>query len=327
MGKIRFVTSSDEHVADLSPGFRKDDYRATILGKLQWQLEFAERAEANALLRGGDLFHVKAANKVTHGTVQALLSMHMKSRVPTFALSGNHDMSNNDPESVLRQQPLGVLYRSEAMTQLTEKIFEDDGVRVRVVGVEYTHDLDVDRLLALTAKRPDDQYVVAVVHALAAMAPSEKIQSFFNEPIFDYRDLVHSASPDVFVFGHYHKDQGIQEHMGTRFVNLGSISRGSLTFENMERKPKVGLLEFTGNGIHAEEVIVPHKDPAEVFDLSKKKQLDAERRSLDEFVRMLQADTKIGSGFDKDKELAKYPEELRNLALTILEAVEAGVAE
>lgn len=326
MSSIRFITSTDEHISDLPPGFRKDDYRSAILKKLEWQGSIAKSTGADAVLRGGDLFHVKAANKTTHSTMQLVASIHRNYPCPTYSLAGNHDMSNNERESVYRQQPLGVLFKTGVVYPLEDEVFTSGSMKVRVVGLDYTTDLDVGLIQEKLRKTSDDEYLIAVVHALASMAPSERIQTFFNENILDYRDLVFPGCPDVFVFGHYHKDQGIQDHLGVKFVNLGAVSRGALTFENMERKPKVSSIVFDSRGVSIEEIVIPHEDAKEIFDLDLKKRLDNERKDLNEFITLLRSD--IGVSYqDKRQELNAFPDDLKNLALKILEAAESGVLE
>lgn len=327
MSEIRFLTSSDEHLADLAPGFRKDDYRSSILKKLEWQGGMARRFNANAVVRAGDFLHVKAANKTTMRTLGMAARTHRNYHCPTYAVAGNHDMSNNDPASIL-SQPLGVLFGAGVFTELREQEFVSGSLKVRTIGVEYTTDLDVDGLHDLVRKK-DENYTVAFVHALAAFAPEEKIQSFFNERVFDYRDLVFDGCPDVYVFGHYHKDQGIVDHMGVKFVNLGAVSRGALTFENMERQPKVSLITINSQGVSVEEHVIPHEDASDIFDVERKKKLEAERKSLDEFVLKLRSDAVEGSSDSlesRKRDLEKYPE-LRDLALELLETAEHGSLE
>jgi len=328
MSEIRLLTSSDEHLADLAPGFRKDDYRASILQKIEWQGEMARRFKADAVLRGGDFFHVKAANKTTMRTMAMSARIHRKYPCPTFAMPGNHDMSNNDPDSV-PGQPLGVMFESGVFKPMREETFTSGSMKLRVVGIPYTTDIDVDGIHDLVRKK-DETYTVAFVHALAAMAPEERIQTFFNERVFDYRDLVFDGCPDAYVFGHYHKDQGIVEHLGVKFVNLGAVSRGALTFENLDRKPKVSLIKANSQGLFIEEHVIPHEDSLSVFDLDRKKRLDQERRSLDDFITQLRnnADMAADSTMElRKKELDRYPEDLRNLALATLEAAEAGTLD
>src|SRR5690606_7493663 len=151
-------------------------------------------------------------------------AIHRGYHCRTHALGGNHDMSKNDPTSINRQ-PLGVMYNSGVFDPLIDHRFQSASMCVRAIGVDYIVDLRYYGLHDMVRKKPGDTYTIAFVHALAAMDPGEKSQSFFNERIFDYRDLVFEGCPDVYVFGHYHKDQGIQEHNGVQFVNLGAVSR------------------------------------------------------------------------------------------------------
>src|SRR5580704_722799 len=123
MSEIRLITSSDEHLADLNVGFRKDNYRDAILAKLEWQGRFAHGMSAHAVLRGGDLFHIKASNKTTMRTLAKVARIHRKYTCPTYAMAGNHDMSNNDPLSV-PGQPLGVMFASHVFKPLHDEIFE-----------------------------------------------------------------------------------------------------------------------------------------------------------------------------------------------------------
>lgn len=328
MSEIRFLTSTDEHLSDKNLGFRCDNYKFAILKKLEWQGQFAKKLNSIAVLRGGDLLHHKVASKTSMDLLGSAAKIHRKYHCETYAVSGNHDMSQNDPTTI-SGQPLGVLYSSDVFKRLDDVIFESGSLKTRVIGIDYTVDLDIHKLKDMVRKK-DENYTVAVVHALAAMAPEEKIQSFFNEPIFDYRDLIFEGCPDVYVFGHYHKDQGIVDHLGVKFINLGSVSRGALTFENMERKPKISSIKIDSRGVHVEEHIVPHEDAAKVFDLNKKKQLDRERRNLDDFISMLKKNVAISNSSSVDfirTELQQFPVDVRNLALQMIEAAEAGVLD
>jgi DNA repair exonuclease SbcCD nuclease subunit len=323
MGDIRFLTSSDEHLSDHPPGYRKDDYRGEILGMLEWQGEQARKFNATAVLRGGDFFHIKAANKTTMRTIAMASRIHRRYPCLTYTIAGNHDLSNNDLDSI-PGQPLGVLFGAEVFHPITEEIFESGSLKVRVVGVPYMTDLDIDGVQEIVKKK-DENITIAVVHALAAMAPEEKIQSFFHERIFDYRDLIFNGCPDAYVFGHYHKDQGIIEHCGIKFINLGAISRGALTLENVERKPKISLMRITANGIDVEEVIVPHRDAADIFDFELKRHLMSFNTSIDDFVTQYiqQRDIMVSTSLDARKEqLANFPDDVRKLAFSLLEAAE-----
>ena len=79
-----------------------------------------------------------------------------------------------------------------------------------------------------------------------------------------------------------------------------------------------------------EEHIVPHADAANVFDLDLKKKLESERRSLNEFIAQLRSNSELASDDSLDarkKELEKFPDDIRNTALQLLEAAEAGLVD
>lgn len=329
MSEIKVITSSDEHISDLTPGFRKDDYKDAILSKLEWQGDFARRVGAHALIRGGDFFHVKAANKTTMGLMAKVSSIHRSYPCPVYSIVGNHDMTRNDITTV-GAQPIGVLFNSFVFFRIIKESFFAGSLHVRVIGIDYDSYMDADVLKGALEDDVDADYRIAVVHALAENAPSERLQSFFNEHILDYRDLVFEGCPDAYVFGHYHKDQGIQDHMGVKFVNLGAISRGSLNVDNVDREPKVALLTFNSQGMSIEEHVVPHRQSSEVFNFELKKQMEKERRSIDEFLHRLQENVSMSSGEDIDKKLqeisgsAKFPADLKRMVKLILETAESG---
>lgn len=328
MSEIRLVTSSDEHISDTSPGFRKDNYRDAILAKLEWQGEFARKFSPNAILRGGDLFHFKSSQATSHSLVSKVAKIHKNYPCPTHVTIGNHDI-NYDNMDTLPRQPVNVLFESGVFKPI-DNVFTSGTMKVRIIGVPYSKENTEECLQSSLKKKKDDEYLVAVVHALASNSPDEKIQSFFKEPVFDYKDLVFNGCPDVYIFGHYHKDQGIQDVHGTKFVNLGAISRGALTFENLERKPKISSIVFNSQGISVEEHVVPHKDGSEVFDLERKRNIDRERRNIDDFVKVFKQNSqnhKDPKSFLDSVDWKDFGEDLRKLVLEIIEAAESGADE
>jgi hypothetical protein len=200
---------------------------------------------------------------------------------------------------------------------------------VRVVGVDYSTDMNA-KILSDLVKSKGHNYNVAIVHALAEMEPSAKIQSFFNEEVMDYRDLVFPGCPDVYIFGHYHKDQGIQEHLGIKFVNLGSIARGSLTLENIERKPKIAMMSFSSSGISIEEKIIPHEDPSKIFDFERKKSVENNRQSMGLFLEKLRSNASMVNGFSVQQRMSKFMDskdfssEEKEIVKEVFEAAETG---
>ncbi len=281
MSRLSFIYRTDVHVADKSPLSWKGDYPAEIWSSLEQIGELARKHKCEAVLDGGDYFHVKAPTRNSHSIVAKSATIHAAYPCPTWGIEGNHDIKHNNLDT-LWEQPLGVLFEAGAIQQLRDQTFEKNGLKVRVVGVPYSPFRTLEELRAIT--KGDEDYLVAIVHSLAAESPPAHVEGFFGEPVFDYNDLVFRNGPDVWCFGHWHRDQGIVDIKGRRFVNQGSVSRGALTKENISRIPKVALLEFDQGGITVGSIPLNVLPASEVFDLEKKERQERERRSIDQFV-------------------------------------------
>ena len=88
----------------------------------------------------------------------------------------------------------------------------------------------------------------------------------------------------------------------------------------------MSIIAFDSSGISVEEHEIPCEDAKDIFDLDLKKRLDTERKDLDDFISRLRTDINV-SVDDKRKELDSFPDDLKKLALEILEAAESGVLE
>lgn len=281
------VFRTDVHLSDKSPASWKASYLEEVLSNLRQVGQIARDHDALAVLDGGDLFHVKSPSKNSHALVRECIRMHSQEyRVPTYTVVGNHDMQYNNVDT-LSQQPLGVVLESGAVGLLTERVFESGGIRVRVVGVPFVPDRKIESLLDIQ-KKPGDDYLVAVVHALAAESPPPIVEEFFGEPVFRYSDLVTENGPSLFCFGHWHKDQGVSVVGGKTFVNPGSLSRGSLSFETLSRTPKAVVFQF-GSSLEVKEIPLAVPPPEDVFDMAAKAQKEQDDTKIVNYLKELQA--------------------------------------
>jgi hypothetical protein len=199
-------------------------------------------------------------------------------------------------------------------------VFRDGDLCVRVVGVPYRSELKIKELLSIK-KNKKDEYLVAVVHALAS---TEAVENFWNETMFSYDSLITSDGPDVWCFGHLHRDQGVKLISNKYFVNQGAISRGSLVDENIERNPKVAILEFSQGDIRIELRSLVVAPASEVFDLEKKAIQERERRDIDQFVMHLISDGILDPNSNIEDNINKlgFADDVRKEALKYLELTE-----
>jgi exonuclease SbcD len=263
---LRLVWRSDVHMADVSPGSRTDDWVEAICDKLRQVGKIAWGVKAQAVIDGGDFFHVKSPVRTSHRTIRRSVEIHKEGYpCPVYANFGNHDSVYGDIRW-LHQQPLGVLYEAGVFQRLYdehEALFESGGVTVRVVGVPY-HGVQYDRD-RLNIKKGDEDYLVVAAHLLATDTTQD---SFYDgEDVIRYSDL-RDLDADVWCFGHWHQDQGIQEIAdGKWVVNIGSLTRGSLSQDNLDRAPACAVLAFGPEGVCIERRDLQVEPASEVFDV------------------------------------------------------------
>ena len=321
---ISFITRTDTHINDKPPESRCDDYMETLLDKLRQVGEIAREKGVDAVLDNGDFFHNKAASRNSHLLVRKVADLHRSYPCPVYENPGNHDFPYGNVDYISKQ-PLGVLFATGVFTRMDDIRFEDEeGLVVRVVGLPYkmefsVFDFDIDR--------GDEDVLIVCAHTYASPTGTE---AFGREQFLSYQDLA-ECTPDAFVFGHYHIDQGIQEVLGKKFINVGAISRGSLTNDNLSRIPKVGYIRVTKNSdgveIHTEAIDLEVKPASEVFDLEKHERIREERKDIDEFINTLSR-----SASENEEEnilraiegMEDFDHEVRTRALQYLEDAASG---
>lgn len=281
---IRLLWRTDIHCADKSPSFRTDNWMSTILDKLDQISTIARDRKVDAVIDGGDIFDRKSPFLNSHMMVRSLAKSHKSYPCPIYVNVGNHDCVYSDI-AYLNSQPLGVLYDTGIFQRLydeNELLIEKDGITVRVCGVPY-HGVKYDKS-RLDIKKGKEDYLVVAAHLLASKTGTSMFES---EDIIPYSDL-EPLAPDIWCFGHWHKDQGITKlSNGGHVVNVGSLTRGSLSEDNLDRKPCVVLMEFDQTGIHIERINLKVKTPDLCFDLARKEEEVGREVMLDDFISIL----------------------------------------
>jgi hypothetical protein len=91
-------------------------------------------------------------------------------------------------------------------------------------------------------------------------------------------------------FGHWHKNQGVTEIGGKHIVNIGSLTRGALTLDDVTRIPEVAILRFDDeDGISIERRPLVVRPSTEVFDLEGRTRQEARVMTVDAFVDSVKA--------------------------------------
>lgn len=314
---VSLLWRTDLHLSDFTPQSRRDDWTETLLGKIRQIGRIASDQGSDVVIDGGDFFDIKSPSRNSHRLVQAAMSAHSEYPCPVYACVGNHDCKFGD-RKFLPEQPLGVLFQSGVFGRLYDEhelVIRSESVTVRVVGVPY-HGVRYDMDLFRAIKKGDEDYLVVVGHVLA----SRKGGSMFEgEDIIKYSDLTEVCpDADVFCFGHWHKNQGIEQlKSGQWVVNVGSLSRGSLSQDNLDRIPVVVSMGFTEDGITLNEIEIEVAPAEEVFDVEGRQRAEERSNAMEAFVATIQ----IALANQNTKSLEEGVMEMGDIPHTVKERV------
>jgi DNA repair exonuclease SbcCD nuclease subunit len=297
---LNLVWYSDPHVDDVGPLSRLDNWSLTVLGKISQVGGIAAEVQAAAILCGGDFFHVKTPSRTTHRLVGMVARLHRYFSCPTLCNVGNHDCRHSNYE-FLPESPLGSLFSSEVLVPCYddhEVMLERGGVKVRVVGIPY-HGPSYDRGRFRALKKGEEDHLVVMAHLLASPQGGDM---FEGEDILSYAELA-EICPDAtaIAFGHWHKDQGVVENIPGRqwIVNVGSLTRGSISEDDLARTPCAVVLKFGKDSFSFERRDLVVAPPAKVFDLTRRRQEEVREKQISAFAESLQAQFLSSSGAKK----------------------------
>ena len=266
----RLVWRTDVHMGDRTPRRRTGVWSEDVAKKLKWVGQKATELKADVVIDGGDFFDVKSPTKNSHSIVRLSCEAHSEYPCPVHVLVGNHDVKYGNIE-YLPEQPLGVMFSSGVFNQFgddKEIILKGDGVKVRIVGIPYHGvEYDFDRLTKITKK--DEDYLLVACHLLARKGKTGSM--FEGEDIIGYDFLNDIPQVDGWFFGHWHKDQGITKlKNGATVVNVGSLTRGSLHLDDLDRKPCIVEVSASSeNGLVFTRHNVPVRSAKNAFKIEE----------------------------------------------------------
>ncbi len=265
---------------DRAPRGRSDDWTETVTDKLCQVGEIARDIKATAVLDGGDFFDEKNPDNNSHDLVRRTAKVHRSYPCPVYANIGNHDVRYGSLAH-LDESPLAVCFESGIFRPCygphEAVLTNPDGTTVRVVGRPY-QGARFDPASLYVPPGPEDHLVV-MLHQLASADPS--LAFFPGEDVLPYGlfpSLFPSAS--VVCVGHWHKDQGVREFApGQWVVNIGSLTRGTLAEDDVQRIPQVADLHLLrGQPATVRTIAIDVRSPAEVF---KDREEVADRPTVD----------------------------------------------
>ena len=281
---IKLLWRTDVHMADKTPRRRTGVWSVDVCSKLMWIGELAKKINAQGVIDGGDFFDVKSPTKNSHALVRKAMDAHKDYPCPTYALVGNHDVKYGKYE-YLPEQPLSVMFSSGVFTEFgsdKEVILEEGDVKVRLVGIPY-HGTEYNLDLLRDIKKGDEDYLLVACHLLARKGDTGSM--FEAEDIVGYDFLDTLTDVDGWFFGHWHKDQGITKlPNGAHVVNVGSLTRGSLHLDDLDRQPCVVEVQASKESLEFIRHNVPCRPAEEAFKIEEAVREKEEKQRMEEIV-------------------------------------------
>lgn len=289
VNKITFITFTDIHISSVNPSSRKGNYENDILNKLEQIKAIGEKTKADFFVCAGDLFNLKAPMRNPHALNSRLINLFKSFPAPIYATEGNHDLRQDSYET-FNEQPLNVIYSSDALIQTRNIRKTFNGISVNIRSIPFQEEPNIETL----DRAPKDVDLrIFILHLYA----SPDGGMLFKSKLFSY-DEISKLMDDIFVLGHYHVDQGVEtlniNGHDQHFINIGAISRGSISDDDINRSPKVSLVTVTKDNdkiqIEVTVVRLKVKPVDEVFDLVVHEREKKEQKEAKEFVEKLKMD-------------------------------------
>lgn len=310
---LRTLWIGDVHLADKPPGWRTDTYRDDVLAKVQFLMAHAEFESVDVIIFAGDIFHSK--RNVSWELFADFTDLLQLASCEKLLIAGNHDLLNNNLEGGKRR-PLGVLDRLPDVTVAFAPLTYARGP-LEITAIPYIHDM---RYAQCQAPQPtQNRWSLLAVHY--GVTPKAMP---YHTLVTDEIEWTPGGA-DVVFSGHVHDDLGVwKDRDGRLCFNTGSISRGSLTEENLNRKPRALVADWSARPLKPcfTAVEIPVRPADEAFNLDAA----AERREGEaiatEFLSQLGSAQVVTLTLDEVRSSIRnleVPERVQALAISAVE--------
>ncbi len=243
---IYFVYFTDPHIQGTNYRSRKDYFPTTIFHKLDEVIATANNLDA-PLICGGDLFN---KYNVSIPIVRKLMNtLQTLKRKPMYMVLGNHDIYGHNPDAVTKVM-VGLLEASGLVRLLygahDPVYFRDDKVEVQLTGVPYHIDMDSDRGIYYTEPAKVVKHKLHMIHVVHGYLVDKPWPKHNKYTLMEDVDTL----ADVVLTGHEHLGYGVKRSKGTVFCNPGALGRTSASLGEMNRVPKMAVIDISLNNIH-----------------------------------------------------------------------------
>ena len=233
---MRILFFTDSHIRGTTPRNRKDDFVDTLEEKFLEIRDIINTNHVDFVLHGGDLFDRPDVSI----SITARFSRILKEiQAPIYIV-----METTAGITTHYRTMLGLLSQLDIFTIIDEKdklILDKDGIRVQVTGQPYIYNMDDSanrKYYILDDVDEGVNYSIHIVHGMLLDKP------FVKGVPYTLVEEIKDTKADITLAGHYHSGFDNIQIEGKYFINPGSIVRISNSLREMERRPKVIIIDL-----------------------------------------------------------------------------------
>lgn len=284
---MKILHFTDPHFSAVAPASRIDNYQETCFRKLDEIKAIAEKEKADVILCSGDFFHLKSWMRNPYSLTNRLIDYFNSLPCETIGIFGDHDLPDRNADS-LGRQPLSTLCKASKLRLLNKGEFARLD-NVWITGSPKTDNYEADITNYVPEPAPAGLTHIHMSHG--DLYPNPPVY----EPYTLYSRLA-GSTVDFHFNGHIHDDMGqVNVNARTTIINRGSMTRGSLTESNINRKITVTLIDtehpFTNKGgikyFELKSALAPEK----IFDLKKREECDKAEAEINRLGELIKAES------------------------------------
>ena len=273
----------DQHWTNSKPANRIDDYEATVLRKLDWEISTCVERGCVAMVFPGDLFD---SYKVPYGLTQKVIQRFRAGEkyytMDSVCVFGQHDQRYHTLGT--ENTPLGVL-----LAAVPSLVLLDDTPAMTLEGNERVHWYGASWGQDIPVPRNKLMYNILVMHKMVIgdkkLWEGQTEYSEASKLLKDYPDY------NLIITGDNHQRVIARDQRGRAVINMGSMMRS--TIAQTEHEPGIAIFDTETSELTI--IPIPVQPAEKVFSVEKVAVEKERNEKLDLFVNSLQQ----GEGVEK----------------------------
>ncbi|NBI07613.1 metallophosphoesterase [Senegalia massiliensis] len=219
--------------------------------------------------------------------IKPKLEKKIKKVIPILLVGGNHELYGNSINTLNRTM-LGFLVNLGILKLVSKKnphLIKKNNLTCAITGTSYHNDIDSRGYESdyIIDKKLGDRHI----HLIHGMLHNKDMGKIIRHTTIDQ---ITDTLADFTYTGHEHNGFPLTQVDGKYFYNSGAIPR--LNISEIERKPKIGILNMTKGDISLEEhYLKSARNGKDVLDISKKLK---DKHKEEEFAEYRKAVRNVG---------------------------------